>query len=82
MTVTIFVSPSLNANGMDRPIGFAAQIDSLTTQSSYFIPPSVPGTLPDAWDGNDGWVANAIVSVPMKFAGLSPGAHTLKVRAQ
>ena len=48
ITITILVSPSMNANGDDRPLGFAIQLDSLQTQSSYFMPPAPPGDLPDA----------------------------------
>jgi len=78
-TVTTFVSPSLNANGLDRPLGFAVQLDSLATQSSYFIPFAKPGDLPVQWNSPDGFVANSIVSVPMKWSGLSVGAHTVKI---
>ncbi|THV03529.1 hypothetical protein K435DRAFT_835829 [Dendrothele bispora CBS 962.96] len=76
ITVITHVSPSLNANGEDRPLGFAAQVDDLPTQSSYFMPLAEPGQLPDAW--ND-FVANSIVPVNMTFTGVSPGAHTLKI---
>ncbi|KAF8889120.1 hypothetical protein BD779DRAFT_1662212 [Infundibulicybe gibba] len=77
--VTTLVSPSLNANGVDRPLGLAIQVDNQTPVAKYFIPPAVPGTLPDAWDGTDGFVANSIVSVVTNFSGINPGAHTLKV---
>ncbi|KAK7447068.1 hypothetical protein VKT23_014280 [Stygiomarasmius scandens] len=76
VTVITHVSPSLNANGQDRPLGFAAQVDDLPVQSSYFMPFAEPGQLPDVW--ND-FVANSIVPVNMTFTGVSPGAHTLKV---
>ncbi|KAL0952642.1 hypothetical protein HGRIS_006887 [Hohenbuehelia grisea] len=79
VTVTTFVSPSLNANGADRPLAFAVQIDSLPPQTSYFIPSAAPGQLPSAWSGLDGFVANSIVSVVTPFQGLQPGAHTLKI---
>lgn len=80
LTVTTLVSPSLNANGKDRPLGFAVQIDSLDAQVKYFIPAAASGTLPAGWDGTDGFVANSIVSVPTTFTGVQPGKHTLKVR--
>ena len=64
--------------GPDRPIKVAVQVDSQTPQTVAFIPPSSPGTLPPQWDGNDGFVANAIVSVVTNWA-AAPGAHTLKV---
>ncbi|THV03531.1 hypothetical protein K435DRAFT_747803 [Dendrothele bispora CBS 962.96] len=76
VTVVTHVSPSLNANGQDRPLGFAAQVDDLPAQSSYFMPFAVPGQLPDVW--ND-FVANSIVPVNMTFSGVEPGAHTLKI---
>lgn len=78
LSVITYVSPSLNANGMDRPLGFAIGIDS-QFESSYFIPPSAPGQLPAAWDGVDGFVANASIQVVNTFSGISPGMHTLKL---
>ncbi|KAK0189365.1 glycoside hydrolase family 115 protein, partial [Armillaria mellea] len=76
--VTVYVSPSLNANGADRPLGVAISVDG-EVLSSYFIPPAAPGDLPDAWDGLDGFVANSIVPIRVSFAGMKPGAHTLKI---
>jgi len=78
VTVITHVSPSLNANGQDRPLGFAVQIDDLSTQSSYFMPFAEPGQLPSVW--ND-FVGNSIVPVNMTFSDVAPGAHTLKVRS-
>ena len=78
--MTVLVSPSLNANGADRPLGFAVSVDSQTPQALYFIPKASSGSLPSGWDGTDGFVANSIVSVPCVFT-AAPGAHTLKVRA-
>ncbi|KAK0445619.1 glycoside hydrolase family 115 protein [Desarmillaria tabescens] len=76
--VTVYVSPSLNANGLDRPLGVAIALDG-EVMSSYFIPPAVPGALPDAWDGLDGFVANSIVPIQLSFSGIEPGSHTLKI---
>ncbi|KAK7447069.1 hypothetical protein VKT23_014281 [Stygiomarasmius scandens] len=76
VTVITHVSPSLNANGQDRPLGFAVQIDDLSTQSSYFMPFAEPGQLPSVW--ND-FVGNSIVLVNMTFSDVAPGAHTLKI---
>ncbi|KAG7441243.1 uncharacterized protein BT62DRAFT_1046282 [Guyanagaster necrorhizus] len=76
--VTVYVSPSLNANGADRPLGVAISLDD-QIMSSYFIPPAPPGDLPDAWDGLDGFVADSIVAIQLSFAGIDPGAHTLKI---
>ncbi|KAK0237300.1 hypothetical protein EDD85DRAFT_837135 [Armillaria nabsnona] len=76
--VTVYVSPSLNANGADRPLGIAIAVDS-EVLSSYFIPLAAPGDLPDAWDGLDGFVANSIVPIRLSFAAMNPGAHTLKI---
>ncbi|KAH8117845.1 hypothetical protein DFH11DRAFT_1839415 [Phellopilus nigrolimitatus] len=78
VSATVLVSPSLNSMGPDRPIKIAVQMDSQVPQTVAFIPPSAPGTLPAQWDGNDGFVANAIVSVVTNWT-ASPGAHTLKL---
>lgn len=78
VTVTTLVSPSLNAYSTDRPVAVAIQVDSQPPQTKQFIPPAVPGQLPGAWGGLDGFVANSIVSVVTKFQ-AAPGAHTLKV---
>ena len=79
VTITTLVSPSLNGLGDDRPLAIALQIDDGEAQTQQFVPPATPGDLPAAWDGNDGWVANSIIEVPMVFP-VQPGAHTLKVR--
>ncbi|KAJ6484507.1 hypothetical protein C8R47DRAFT_1280830 [Mycena vitilis] len=77
-TITTYVSPSGNGLGADRPLGFAVQVDSDAPQSNYFFPPAAPGAEPDAWNGNDGFAANSIISV-QNGVSLTPGAHTLKV---
>ncbi|KAF8889126.1 hypothetical protein BD779DRAFT_1672064 [Infundibulicybe gibba] len=77
--VTALVSPSLNANGVDRPLAIAVQVDNQAPAPNYFIPPSIPGGVPTAWGGDDGWVANSIISVVTNVSGISPGAHTLKI---
>jgi len=77
-SLTSYISPSLNANGLDRPLGFAVQIDSEAPQSIYFLPPAASGQLPKAWDGENGFVANSIVTYATQHA-VNPGAHTLKV---
>ena len=64
--------------GPDRPINVAVQLDSQTPQTVAFIPAAAPGDLPAQWDGNDGFVANAIVNVATNWT-TSPGSHTLKV---
>ncbi|KDQ23911.1 glycoside hydrolase family 115 protein [Pleurotus ostreatus PC15] len=76
LNVTTLVSPSLNANGLDRPLGVAVQIDNLNPQTKYFIPPAVPGALPSEWNT---FVANSIVPVQTSFTGLQPGTHTLRI---
>lgn len=76
--MTVYVSPSLNANGADRPLGVAIALDG-EVLSSYFIPPAAPGVLPAVWGGYDGFVANSIVPISLSFAGMKPGAHNLKV---
>ena len=79
MNATILISPSLNANGRDRPLGIAAQIDDLPIQSIYFIPEAPTGTLPAAWKGADGFVANSVVSARLSYDSLAPGSHTFKL---
>ncbi|EJD06938.1 uncharacterized protein FOMMEDRAFT_152276 [Fomitiporia mediterranea MF3/22] len=78
ISANVLVSPTLNSMGPDRPIKIAVQMDDQTPQTVAFIPPAPPGTLPPQWDGNDGFVANAIVSVPTSWS-AQPGAHTLKL---
>ncbi|KAI0077007.1 hypothetical protein K474DRAFT_1707684 [Panus rudis PR-1116 ss-1] len=78
ISVTTFVSPSLNAFGPDRPIAVAIQVDSQSPQTSYFIPPATPGNLPAAWSGLDGFAANSIVPIVTNFS-APPGKHTLKI---
>ena len=56
VTVNTLVSPTLNAYDPSRPVAVAVSIDSLEPQTTYFIPPAVPGSLPPQWDGTDGFV--------------------------
>lgn len=81
LTVTTYVSPSFNAGELDRPLGFAVQLDDKPVQTSHFFPPAPPGGLPPNWGGPDGFVANSIVTVPMLFTGMRNGKHTLKAGA-
>ncbi|KAJ7699298.1 hypothetical protein B0H17DRAFT_1006233 [Mycena rosella] len=78
LKVTALVSPSGNGFGMDRPLGFAMQVDEGAVQSNYFFPAAAPGLEPAAWDGNEGFVANSIISAANTFS-VAPGAHTLKL---
>ncbi|THH28766.1 hypothetical protein EUX98_g5425 [Antrodiella citrinella] len=75
VTVTTYVSPSLNAFDPDRPLGFAVQIDSEAPQSNYFMPLAPPGDEPDAWNE---FVSDSIVPTTNNFM-AAPGAHTLKI---
>ncbi|KAF9262013.1 hypothetical protein L218DRAFT_904506 [Marasmius fiardii PR-910] len=79
MTVTTFISPSLNANGRDRPLGFAMQIDDEDVKASYYMPFGNPGSEPAAWNGPDGFVANSIVTANLTWSGVGAGKHTLKL---
>jgi hypothetical protein len=82
ITVTTLISPSLNANGEDHPLKFAVQVDDQEPQVKQPIPGvAKAGDNPPGWGGPDGFVANAIVSVPSTFL-VSPGKHTLKVRSR
>ncbi|KAF9221732.1 glycoside hydrolase family 115 protein [Gyrodon lividus] len=78
ITITTYVAPSLNANGDDRPIAFAIQVDDEMAQTEYFIPYAAPGTLPAAWNGMDGFAATNIAPVRTNFI-APPGAHQLKI---
>lgn len=79
LSVTTYVSPSFNANGNDRPLGFAVQIDSGTPVSSYFMPFAPASTTPPGWDTPDGFAANNIVTVQTKHTNVSPGSHVLRI---
>ncbi|KAG5636008.1 hypothetical protein H0H81_009388 [Sphagnurus paluster] len=81
ITITIYVAPSWNAGEKNRPLSFAVQLDGGAPKTQQFFPQPKPGGLPGAWGGADGFVANAIISVVTTFAGITPGAHTLKVCA-
>jgi hypothetical protein len=77
--LTAYMSPSWNANGADRPLALAFQVDDGTPVTSYFsTPPTTPGATPPGWDGTDGWVANSFIPAHVKLTAV-PGAHTLKV---
>ena len=78
VSTNVLVSPTLNFMGSDRPVKIGVQMDEQSPQTVAFIPLSDPGQLPDEWGGNDGFVANSIVSVVTNWT-ASPGAHTLKV---
>ncbi|KAH9476877.1 hypothetical protein JR316_0010793 [Psilocybe cubensis] len=79
VTVIVYLSPSLNSNTDQQPLAYSLQIDSQAPVKVVPIGPEVPGGLPNGWDGNDGWVANSIITTPTKFSGVRPGAHTLKI---
>jgi len=79
LNVTTLVSPSFNANGNDRALGFAVQIDTGTPVVSYFMPIAPSTTTPPGWDGPDGFAANNIVSVQTSHTGITPGAHVLRL---
>ncbi|KAL0059258.1 hypothetical protein AAF712_014008 [Marasmius tenuissimus] len=79
MTVTVYISPSLNANGRDRPLAFAMQLDSNELKSSYYMPFGDPGQEPSAWGGTNGFVANSIVTASLNWTDVGAGAHTLKL---
>ena len=72
------LSPALNNMGPDEPLGIGIQLDDQSPVAQYYIPPAAPGAVPPTWDGNDGYIANAIINVPTNWT-ISPGQHTLKV---
>ena len=53
--VTLFLSPSLNQNGADRPLRYAIAFDEETPQEVQFVPPTqggdASGNLPNGWTG-------------------------------
>ncbi|CAK5271250.1 unnamed protein product [Mycena citricolor] len=75
VTVVTYLSPSGNALGADRPLGFAVQLDDAPAQSNYFFPSAAPGLEPAQWNG---FVAAEIIQTRNVFA-AQPGAHTLKL---
>jgi len=79
LTATVYLSPSLNALGPDRPLRLGLQLDSQNAQTFQPIPDATPGNLPNAWNGPDGFVANAAVPVTSTWNNVSPGAHTFKI---
>ncbi|KXN92532.1 hypothetical protein AN958_05387 [Leucoagaricus sp. SymC.cos] len=79
LTVTVYVSPSLNALGNDHPLRLAVQLDSQDTKTTQLIPNADPGNLPVAWGGTDGFVANSIVPITNLWNNVNAGAHTLKI---
>ncbi|KAJ3491899.1 hypothetical protein NLI96_g361 [Meripilus lineatus] len=78
VNIVTYLSPTWNANGQDRPVAFAVQIDSQAPQTNHFFPLSAPGSSPAAWNGYDGFVANSIITTNNAFT-VPPGAHTLKI---
>ncbi|PFH49274.1 glycoside hydrolase family 115 protein [Amanita thiersii Skay4041] len=76
--VTIFVSPSLNANGPDRPLLFSVQLDDGSVHKVQPISNTAPGTLPPGWGGVNGFVANSIAS-PSVQVQAGAGKHTLRI---
>ncbi|KAG6830103.1 hypothetical protein H0H87_009267 [Tephrocybe sp. NHM501043] len=81
ITATIYVSPSWNAGEASRPLAFAAQLDGGAVQAKQFFPKPKPGDVPGGWDGNDGFVANNIITVDAQFTGVLAGKHTFKISA-
>ncbi|KAF9450528.1 glycoside hydrolase family 115 protein [Macrolepiota fuliginosa MF-IS2] len=79
LTVTVYVSPSFNTLGMNRPVRLATQLDSQGAQTSQPMPDAAPGALPAAWSGVNGFVANSIIPVTTNWSNVSPGAHTFKI---
>jgi hypothetical protein len=69
----------MNALGADHPLRLGVQLDSQGARTFQPMPDATPGNLPDAWNGPDGFVANAIVPVTSAWNNVSPGAHTFKI---
>ncbi|KAF8900166.1 hypothetical protein CPB84DRAFT_1847416 [Gymnopilus junonius] len=79
VTAYVLLTTALNSNTEQNPLSYSIQIDSLPPVTVVPIGTEVPGGLPNGWDGVNGWVANNIISTPTNFAGVNPGAHTLKI---
>ncbi|KAG6914031.1 hypothetical protein DXG01_002845 [Tephrocybe rancida] len=79
ISATAYVSLSWNVG--DCPLVFAAQLNGGAAQTQTFFPNPVPGGVPAAWNGPDGFVANSIISVVTPFTGVQAGKHTLKISA-
>ncbi|KAI0742875.1 hypothetical protein C8Q80DRAFT_1273468 [Daedaleopsis nitida] len=55
VTVTAYVSPSMNGLEDSRPLGLAFQIDGGEAKTSYFVPATARGqTVPAPWGGKNG----------------------------
>ncbi|KAJ2914996.1 hypothetical protein MD484_g5422, partial [Candolleomyces efflorescens] len=79
LTVTIYLSPSLNAATDQHPLALGLSIDSGPPIRIEPVPASSRKDKPAGWGSEDGWVANSINTQNMTFTGISPGAHTLKI---
>ncbi|KDQ08247.1 glycoside hydrolase family 115 protein [Botryobasidium botryosum FD-172 SS1] len=78
VTLTSYLAPSLNANGNDRPLAFAVQIDQETPQSVAYVGAAPSGSLPAGWTGLEGPTAVNIIKATTTHK-VAPGAHTLKI---
>jgi hypothetical protein len=74
--VHTYITPTLNNQGPNRPMGVAIQVDNEPIQTSHFVADNPPRSyLPAGW--ND-YIADSIMMVYQTFK-ASPGAHTLKI---
>ena len=80
MNVTLYLSPSLNAATDQKPLALGVALDSGAPVRVQPVPASSRKDKPLGWKGEDGWVANSINTQTVLFTGVTPGAHTLKVR--
>ena len=78
VTVHTLVAPTLNSLDPSRPVAVAVSVDSLAPQTTYFIPPAAPGSLPPQWDGNDGFAVRTLmfaIHTVRKNADVLVGEH-------
>ena len=78
--VTVYLSPSWNAQGLNNSLSYGLQIDDTDIDVVEYIPyPTTIGGKPAEWAGLDGFVANNIATGKSNFTLGGAGAHTLKV---
>ncbi|KAL1720290.1 GH115 alpha-glucuronidase [Schizophyllum commune] len=78
--VTVYLSPSWNAQGLNNSLSYGLQIDDTDIDVVEYIPyPTTIGGKPAEWAGLDGFVANNIATGKSNFTLGGAGAHTLKL---
>jgi hypothetical protein len=79
--LTLYISPSLNANGASRPLKYGVAIDSEDPQIVEFVPIATAGSLPAGWDGavSDGVWGLSSGNTTTTTHAVDAGAHEVKL---